>query len=300
MNAKSIAVLMGGVSEERSVSLRSGEAVLAALRRQGRAARGFDVRTLDDLVAVARWADVAFLALHGRWGEDGTVQGVLDTLALPYTGSGLAASALAMDKYRTKLVWRALGLPTPEFDVVTRDRPLDLAVFSLGFPVMVKPAREGSSIGIARADTPAELQTAVEAALALDDVVLVERWIDGSEYTAGIVGDRVLPLIRVETPRMFYDYTAKYAADDTRYHCPCGLDTAREGELAHLAMQAFRAVGAEGWGRVDFMLDAQGRAWLIEVNTLPGMTDHSLVPMAARQFGWDFDTLVLRILETVG
>ncbi|HIQ40691.1 MAG TPA: D-alanine--D-alanine ligase [Sulfurivirga caldicuralii] len=294
-----IAVLMGGVSQERPISLRSGEAVVAALQQQGMAAEGFDVRTLEDLEAAARWADVAFLTLHGRWGEDGTVQGILDTLALPYTGSGLAASALAMDKMRTKLVWQALGLPTPAFDVVTPDRPLDMTTFALNFPVMVKPAHEGSSIGMARADTPSALHDAVEAALALDTVVLIEQWIEGAEYTAGIVGEQVLPLIRVETPRQFYDFTAKYAATDTRYHCPCGLDPHQEGALAHLAMRAFQAVGAQGWGRVDMMVDESGQSWLIEVNTLPGMTDHSLVPMAAQQLGWDFATLVMRILETV-
>ena len=294
-----IAVLMGGVSEERPISLRSGEAVVAALQRKGMAVKGFDVHTLADLQAAAEWADVAFLALHGRWGEDGTVQGILDTLGLPYTGSGLAASALAMDKLRTKLVWQALGLPTPAFDVVSPQRPLELSTFELAFPVMVKPAREGSSIGIARADTPEALHEAVEAALRLDEVVLIEQWIEGAEYTAGIVGERVLPLIRVETPRLFYDYTAKYTAGDTQYHCPCGLDAVQEGELAHLAMRAFQALGACGWGRVDLMVDEAGRPWLIEVNTLPGMTDHSLVPMAAQQLGWDFDTLVLRVLETI-
>ncbi len=297
--SRKVAVLMGGVSQERPVSLRSGEAVLAALRRKGYEARGFDVRTLADVVAAADWGDVAFLTLHGRWGEDGTVQGILDTLGVPYTGSGLAASALAMDKLRTKMVWRASGLSTPDFMVVDTRHPLDLSDFSLGFPVIVKPVHEGSSIGIARADTPEMLREAVNEALRLDDAVLVERWINGDEYTAGIVGEHVLPLIRVETPRVFYDYTAKYDSDQTRYHCPCGLDAAREAELAGLAMRAFQAVGAEGWGRVDFMLDEQGRCWLIEVNTLPGMTDHSLVPMAALRFGWDFDTLVERVLETV-
>lgn len=292
-----VAVLMGGVSEERPISLRSGEAVTVALQRQGIDATACDVRTLDDLIKVADTYDRAFIALHGRWGEDGTVQGILDTLGMPYTGSGLAASALAMDKLRSKLAWRGAGLPTPAFDVVTPLAPLDLSQYTLGFPVMVKPVREGSSIGISRADTPEMLHEAVEIALKYDDEVLLEQWIDGTEYTAGIVGERVLPLIRLETPRQFYDYTAKYEAGDTRYHCPCGLNAVQEAEIAELCLEAFHTLGAEHWGRVDVMVDGEGKPWLIELNTVPGMTDHSLVPMAAKAAGMDFDTLVRTILE---
>ncbi|WP_294946373.1 D-alanine--D-alanine ligase [Sulfurivirga sp.] len=297
---KKIAVLMGGVSEERPVSLRSGEAVLAALERQGVAARGFDVRTGEEVRRAAAWADGVFIALHGRWGEDGTVQALLDDCGVPYTGSGMAASALAMDKLRTKWVWRGAGLPTPDFLVVMRDAPFELSQLDFGFPVMVKPAREGSSIGIARADTPEALHTALEAALALDREVIIERWIEGAEYTVALVGEQVLPAIRIETPRTFYDYEAKYHSDQTRYHCPCGLDAVREGELAELAAAAFGLLGCAGWGRVDLMVDEQGRPWLIEVNTVPGMTDHSLVPMAARQYGWSFDRLVMEILAAAG
>ena len=292
-----VAVLMGGVSEERPISLRSGEAVTAALQRQGIEAAACDVRTLNDLIRVAETYDRAFIALHGRWGEDGTVQGILDTLGMPYTGSGLAASALAMDKLRSKLAWRGVGLPTPAFDVVSAEAPLDLSTYALGFPVMVKPVREGSSIGISRADTPEMLHETVEIALKYDEEVLLEQWIDGAEYTAGILGERVLPLIRLETPRQFYDYTAKYEACDTRYHCPCGLSGAEEAHIAELCLEAFHVLGAQGWGRVDVMVDGNGQPWLIELNTVPGMTDHSLVPMAARAAGIEFGELVRPLRE---
>lgn len=293
-----VAVLMGGIAEERPVSLRSGEAVAEALQRAGVQAEAVDVRTLTDLLQVAEQYQAAFIALHGRWGENGTVQAILDTLKLPYTGSRMAASALAMDKLRTKLAWRGAGLPTPAFEVMRADAPLNLATYTLGFPVMVKPAREGSSIGIQRVETPEALHDAVQQALRYDDEVLVEQWIEGEEYTAAIVDGRVLPLIRLETPRLFYDYEAKYHDDRTRYHCPCGLDPLKEAEIAELCRQAFELIGAEGWGRVDVMVDEAGQPWLIELNTVPGMTDHSLVPMAARVAGWSFEELVCRILQT--
>lgn len=299
MKHEKIAVLMGGVSEERPVSLRSGKAVAGALRTLGHEVKACDVRTLQDVVEAVGGVDKAFVALHGRWGEDGTVQGILDTLKVPYTGSSLAASALAMDKVRSKWVWQAMGLPTPPFEVVTIDEPFDLSAYRLGFPVIVKPAHEGSSIGVTKVDTPEALKAAIDAALALDREVLIEKWIDGAEYTAAIVGETVLPLIRIETPRAFYDYTAKYESEQTQFHCPCGLDLIQEGELAELAQAAFSLLGCKGWGRVDFMVDTQGNPWLIEVNTIPGMTDHSLVPMAAKQYGWSFEQLVARILETV-
>jgi D-alanine-D-alanine ligase len=233
--------------------------------------------------------------LHGRGGEDGVIQGALERLGLPYTGSGVLGSALGMDKYRTKLIWRGLGLPTPESVLMVNEQDLQQADV-LGYPLIIKPSHEGSSIGMAKVTALAELESAWHEALRYDSQVLAERWIVGGEYTVSILGETALPLIRLETPRTFYDYEAKYQADSTRYHCPCGLPAAQEQALQALALQAFHAIGASGWGRVDLMLDQTGQAWLIEVNTAPGMTDHSLVPMAAKQAGIDFDALVLQIL----
>ncbi|MEW7980514.1 MAG: D-alanine--D-alanine ligase [Candidatus Sedimenticola endophacoides] len=290
-----VAVLYGGLSAEREVSLRSGAAVLAGLRRGGIDAHGIDVGA-DILEVLGRGRfDRAFIILHGRGGEDGVMQGALELLGLPYTGSGVAASALCMDKYRSKLLWQGLGLPTPEH-VLLRDEAQLQEAAALGFPLMVKPAHEGSSIGMARVAGPGELAEAWREAARLDAEVLAERWITGREYTAAVLGGEVLPLIRLETPNAFYDYQAKYHSDTTRYHCPCGLEAGREVVLQGLALDAFRAVGASGWGRVDILVDDQERPWLLEVNTAPGMTDHSLVPMAARQHGLDFDALVWRIL----
>jgi D-alanine-D-alanine ligase len=288
---------MGGRSAERDVSLKSGRAVLEALRR-----RGVDAHPVDpgpDLIAklAAAGYQRAFVALHGRGGEDGQIQGALETLGLPYTGSGVLGSALGMDKYRCKLVWRGLGLPTPEFEMIEDAADLAKAA-SLGFPLMVKPSHEGSSIGMARADNPEQLRASWERAAHYDAQVLAERWIEGAEYTVSILDGQALPLIRLETPNAFYDYEAKYLSDSTRYLCPCGLPAPREQELQRVALAAFEAVGASGWGRVDLLVDDELRAWLIEVNTVPGMTDHSLVPMAARAQGIDFEELVWRILET--
>ncbi|HIC82300.1 MAG TPA: D-alanine--D-alanine ligase, partial [Kiloniellaceae bacterium] len=240
--------------------------------------------------------DRAFVMLHGRGGEDGVVQGALEMLGIPYTGSGVLGSALGMDKYRTKLLWQGLGLPTPGF-VLMRGETEMAAAEALGFPLMIKPAHEGSSIGMSRVDEAVQLAQAYRAAAAHDPMVLAERWIAGPEYTAAILGDEALPLIRLETPREFYDYTAKYEADNTQYHCPSGLDQAEEARLRELALEAFRAVGASGWGRVDLLMDEAGTPYLIEVNTVPGMTDHSLVPMAAKNAGIGFEDLVVRILE---
>jgi D-alanine-D-alanine ligase len=292
-----VAVLLGGRSAEREVSLKSGGAVLEALL-----ARGVDAHAVDAAEGVlgqleAGGFDRVFIVLHGRGGEDGVMQGALETLGLPYTGSGVTGSALGMDKHRCKLLWRGLGLPTPDFLMVDREGLLADAE-RLGFPLMVKPVHEGSSIGMARVESAAELRTAWEQARDYDSQVMVERWITGQEYTASILGDQVLPLIRLETPHDFYDFEAKYSADTTRYHCPCGLQEGQESELQELAAKAFAAVGAGGWGRVDMMLDEAGDPWLIEVNTVPGMTDHSLVPMAARARGIDFEELVWRILAT--
>jgi len=293
-----VAVLLGGLSAEREVSLISGAAVLAALQRQGVDAHGIDVgrdvvRVLED----GKFAR-AFIALHGRGGEDGVMQGALETLGLPYTGSGVLGSALGMDKLRSKQVWIGAGLPTPEYVQLHSVVDCAEALRRLGLPIMVKPAHEGSSIGMSKVIDGAALVEAFQLAARYDSCVIAERWIEGSEYTVAILGHEPLPLIRLQTPRAFYDYEAKYHADTTRYLCPCGLDTQHESAIQNLALQAFDAVGASGWGRVDVMVDANGQPWLIEVNTVPGMTDHSLVPMAARAAGIEFDALVMRILTT--
>lgn len=290
-----VAVLMGGESAEREISLRSGAAVLGALQRCGVDAHGLDAGADLPQRLPRDGYDRAFIVLHGRGGEDGVVQGALERLGIPYTGSGVLGSALAMDKYRTKALWRGLGLPTPE-SVLLRGADDLAAAERLGYPLMVKPSREGSSIGMAKVEDAAQLRAAWRAAAGYDSQVMAERWIQGREYTASLLQGETLPLIRLETPRLFYDYEAKYHADTTLYHCPCGLPAAEEEELKALCLEAFEAVGASGWGRVDLMLDEQRRPWLIEVNTVPGMTDHSLVPMAARAAGIDFDALVLRIL----
>jgi len=292
-----VAVLLGGRAAEREISLNSGNAVLNALR-----ARGVDAHPLDpdDTVLEQLRAgdyDRAFIILHGRGGEDGVIQGFLETIALPYTGSGVLGSALGMDKYRTKLAWAGAGLPTAESVLLRTDADLAAAA-AIGFPLMVKPAREGSSIGMARVTDTAALAAAWTQACNYDPLVIAERWIAGAEYTCAILGHEALPLIRLETPHAFYDYDAKYRADNTRYHCPCGLPEPQEQGLRQLALAAFDAVGASGWGRVDLMVDDAGRAFLLEINTVPGMTDHSLVPMAARAAGIDFESLVIRILET--
>ncbi len=293
-----VAVLYGGLSAEREISLISGAAVLAALQSRGVDAHGIDVgrdvvRQLED-GAYAR----AFIALHGRGGEDGVMQGALETLGLPYTGSGVLGSALGMDKLRSKQVWIGAALPTPEYVQLRSEADCAPALKRLGLPLMIKPAHEGSSIGMSKVIDGAALVEAYRLAARYDSCVIAERWIEGAEYTAAILGRDALPLIRLQTPHAFYDYEAKYRASSTRYLCPCGLDAEREIAIQQLALQAFDAVGASGWGRVDIMVDANGQPWLIEVNTVPGMTDHSLVPMAARAAGIAFDALVLRILAT--
>ncbi len=290
------AVLMGGNSAERDVSLNSGNAVMQGLLRRGVDAHGVDTR--EDVVGqLTRGGfDRVFIILHGRGGEDGVIQGTLETLGIPYTGSGVAGSALGMDKYRCKLMWKGLGLPTPPF-VMIRDESGLAEAEVLGFPLMIKPVHEGSSIGMTRVGDAGELRSAWQEAMGYDSEVMAERWITGPEYTASILGEEALPLIRLETPHTFYDYDAKYLVDSTQYHCPAGLTEEKELALRELALRAFRSVGASGWGRVDLLLDEAGHPWLIEVNTVPGMTDHSLVPMAARVSGIDFDELVVRILE---
>jgi D-alanine-D-alanine ligase len=294
-----IGLVYGGDSAERAISLKTGAAVAAALQRLGASFDRYDgPRAVVDAARAGR-VDVVLNMLHGRGGEDGCLQGALALYRVPLTGSGVLASALSMDKLQTKRVWRAAGFPTPDWRIAARPGEAAAIADDLGLPVFVKPAREGSSVGMTRVSGRDALAGAIDRALAHDDQALVERLIDGPEYTASILAGDALPLIRIETPRDFYDYEAKYAAGDTRYHCPCGLPPARERALQTLALSAFDVLGCRGWGRVDLLLDAAGEPWLLEVNTVPGMTDHSLVPMAAAAGGLDFDALVLRILQTV-
>jgi D-alanine-D-alanine ligase len=292
-----VAVLFGGKSAEREVSLKSGAAVLAALRRGGVDAHAFDP-AVENLQALRdEGYERAFIALHGRYGEDGTVQGALELLGIPYTGSGVLASALGMDKWRTKLVWQAVGLPVPDYTLLDECSDWGAVVQQLGLPLFVKPANEGSSVGISKVKSVEQLQAAYREAARHDKLVIAERYIGGGEYTVAILDDAALPVIRIVPANEFYDYEAKYLRDDTRYLCPCGLDAAKEAEMQHLAKQAFALIGGQGWGRVDFLMSESGQPYLLEVNTSPGMTDHSLVPMAARQAGIGFDQLVLRVLE---
>ena len=293
-----VAVLMGGRSAEREISLKSGSACLAALQRKGVDAHGVDA-VGDVLQTLKQGAfERVFIALHGRGGEDGSLQGALEFLGLRYTGSGVLASALGMDKLRSKQLWSGAGILVPEGLALTPGMDLEALVRWLPFPLMVKPVREGSSLGMAKVDNIAALSKAWEAARQFDSDVFVERCIQGPEYTAAILNDQPLPLIRVETPNTFYDYEAKYFTDSTRYHCPSGLDRRSEQSLQEIALAAFAMLGCYGWGRVDFMVDSHGSAYVLEANTVPGMTDHSLVPMAAKQAGIDFDELVYRILES--
>ena len=290
-----VAVLFGGTSAEREVSLNSGSRVLAALQGQGIDAHAFDPASqpLDAL----KGYDRAFIALHGRHGEDGTIQGALEVMHIPYTGSGVLASALAMDKFRTKLMWRAAGLPIPDYAVLTADSDFAEVEEQLGLPLFVKPAHEGSSIGITKVKQRGALKAAYEAAAKLDPLVIAEKGVLGGEYTVGIIGDEAMPIIKIEPATEWYDYEAKYNRDDTQYHCPCGLPEAREMEIRQGALEAFRVLGGRGWGRVDFLMDEDGKHYFLEVNTAPGMTDHSLVPMAARVSGLDYPALVRRVLE---
>ena len=293
-----VAVVMGGTSAEREVSLISGTAVLKGLQNKGVDAHKVDAA--DNLIAQLSDGgfDRVWIALHGRGGEDGVIQGLLESMGLPYTGSGVLGSALCMDKLRTKQVLVSAGIATPAFAVVrSRAECGDLAQ-NPGLPMMMKPALEGSSIGMSRVDSADQIVPAYEMAAASGCDVLAEAWVNGPEYTAAFLHGESLPLIRIETDAVFYDYEAKYQSDDTRYICPCGLSAEQEREYQEMAAQAFAAVGASGWGRVDFMVNESGEALVLEINTVPGMTSHSLVPMAAAQAGIDFDTLVWRILET--
>jgi len=309
-----VAVLMGGDSAEREVSLKSGQAAVNALLRKGVDAFAIDLRFQqnDKYGSVCQQLsnhtiDIAFIALHGRGGEDGIVQGVLEALSIAYTGCRVAASAIAMDKLRTKLLWAGSGLPTPPFEQIKSiqlesisktDALVENIAASLAFPLMVKPVHEGSSIGMNKVDNKKNLLSALKSAAEYDDEILIEKWIVGKEYTGAILVDQALPLIRLETSRDFYDYQAKYINDDTHYHCPCGLDDKIEKNYQALLLEAFNCIGARGWGRVDFICDEQQQLWLIEINTVPGLTDHSLVPMAAKKMGIQFDELIMKILLT--
>lgn len=291
-----IAVLLGGKSAEREVSLLSGEAVLQALQTKNIAAEAIDTMNDSWLQTVEKNYRHCFIALHGGDGEDGTVQAALEHIGVSYTGSGVTASALAMDKVRCKYLWQSMNLPTPEFAELSDNSDWD-SIIGQWDKAIVKPTHEGSSIGMAIAATASELATAYTAAKAFDDAVMVEQWIDGAEFTVAILGESPLPVIRLETDNRFYDYDAKYISDDTRYICPCGLTTSQEQHLQQLAVSAFTSVGCSGWGRADFMQDERGDFYLLEVNTVPGMTTHSLVPMAAKAAGLSFEQLVVEILR---
>jgi D-alanine-D-alanine ligase len=293
-----VAVLLGGESSEREISLLTGNAVLAALQRRGVDAHAFDPKERELARLIEEKFARVWIALHGPGGEDGTLQGALEFLGVPYTGSGVMGSAIGMDKLVTKRLALAIGVATADFLVLRGPADFDAAVEQLGLPLIVKPATQGSSVGMTKVTHAQELAAAYAAAAALEEAVFAEPWITGAEYTVAILQDQALPSIRIETPRTFYDYQAKYFRDDTRYHCPSGLSVMAEEHLANLALAAFGAVGASGWGRADFMMDETGRPLLLEVNTIPGMTDHSLVPMAARARGIDFEELVWQVLET--
>ncbi|RFC32453.1 MAG: D-alanine-D-alanine ligase [Candidatus Nitrotoga sp. SPKER] len=292
-----VAVLCGGRSAEREISLKSGAAVLTALLKSGVDAEAFDPAEQDLHKLLEGGFQRAFIALHGRLGEDGTMQGALELMNIPYTGSGVLASALAMDKWRSKLVWQAAGLPIPAYEMLDAASDLVVIVKQLGLPLFIKPANEGSSVGINKVKQASELQAAYAEAAKHDKLVIAETFISGGEYTVAILGEHALPVIKIEPANEFYDYEAKYLRNDTRYLCPAGLSQEKEAEMQRLALQGFALIGGAGWGRVDFLMDEAGQPYLLEINTVPGMTDHSLVPMAARQAGMNFEQLVLTILE---
>jgi D-alanine-D-alanine ligase len=294
-----VAVMLGGDSSEREISLLSGHAVLAALKRRGVNAHAFDPQTRPVQNLKSEGFDRVWIALHGPGGEDGAMQGALEWLGVPYTGSGVLASALTMDKLKTKRVVVGAGCAAPDYAVLSSTADLPRALEAIGLPMMVKPASQGSSVGITKVKSAAHLPAAYAAASAIDPIVFAEAFVTGDEYTVGVLHDRGLPSIRIEPATEFYDYQAKYFRNDTQYHCPSGLDEATESELQRAALAAFQVTDCSGWGRVDYMRDrASGRFYFIEINTTPGMTDHSLVPMAARQSGIDFEELVWRVLES--
>ena len=301
-----VAVLLGGKSGEREVSLNSGNAVLAALLRQGVDAYAFD--TANHALSELASFDRVMINLHGRFGEDGTVQGALELMGIPYTGSGVMASSLGMDKWRSKLLWKALNIATPDFEMVNAQSDFAAIEQKLGLPLFVKPANEGSSIGITKVKNKGELEAAYLLAAKADPLVIAEKFVGGGEYTVGIISDgkgdfTALPIVRIVPKNEFYDYEAKYLRNDTEYLCPCGLSAEKEAQIKADALQAFRAIGCTSWGRVDFLMDGPDQNdaqqhYFLEVNTSPGMTDHSLVPMAAKAAGISFDALVIKILET--
>ncbi len=293
-----VAVLMGGRSAEREISLRSGEAVLTALQAQGIDAVGIDVDKQVDVTLRHGNYKRAFVTLHGRGGEDGEIQGLLQAMGLPFTGSSVTGAMLSMNKRISKLIWQQQGLPTPKFQHVDTDiNPVEL-VKKLGLPLVIKPVNEGSSIGMSKVEEGESLKAAISLALQYDDDVIAEQWVNGAEYTASILDGEALPVIRLKTPRSFYDYEAKYQANTTEYLCPCGLEVEQEIICQALALTAFNALQMRGWGRIDLMADSKGNFYLLEANSVPGMTDHSLVPMAAKQAGLDFQQLCWRILES--
>ena len=292
-----IAVLFGGRSAEREVSLMSGSNVLKALQQAGLDAHAFDPAEREIFALKRDGFNRVFIALHGRYGEDGTVQGALELMGIPYTGSGVMASALAMDKVRTKMVWSTAGIPTPRFEVVDAGSDWAGVAKRLGLPLIIKPAREGSTIGLTKVAAAAQLPDAYALASRHDPFVMAEEFIAGEELTAGFLGDQALPLIRIEAPQGNYDYQNKYFSDETKYHCPCGLPEAEELRIRAMVMKSAQALGCAGWGRADLIRRADGSVQFLEMNTSPGMTGHSLVPMAAKQAGLSFNDLVLRILE---
>ena len=301
LKQEKIAVLLGGTSAEREVSLNSGNAVLVALRKQGYDAHPIDPKTFPVATLKEQGFDRVFNILHGRGGEDGTMQGLLEQIGLPYTGCGVMASALTMDKMRTKMLWKAFGLPVAEMEIVTTENRINLnpmaVVKKLGLPLMVKPSLEGSSVGLTKVKTVEELESAVDFALKFDRTVLIEEWLAGDEFTVPVLDGEVLPSIKIVPEGEFYDYDAKYISDNTQYFCPAGLTEAREQELRRLVKEAYDVVGCRGWSRVDVMADAEGKFRLVEVNTNPGMTSHSLFPKSAATVGYSFEQLVEKILE---
>ncbi|HIB8902093.1 TPA: D-alanine--D-alanine ligase [Enterobacter hormaechei] len=305
--ADKIAVLFGGTSAEREVSLNSGAAVLAGLREGGVDAHPVDPKEVDVTQLKAMGFDKAFIALHGRGGEDGTLQGLLELIGIPYTGSGVMASAISMDKLRSKLLWQGAGLPVALWVALTRREyelglsdSVNTRIAALGLPVIVKPSREGSSVGMSKVDKAVDLADALALAFQHDEEVLIEKWLSGPEFTVAMLGEEILPSIRIQPAGVFYDYEAKYLSDETQYFCPAGLEAEREAELQSLVLKAWNVLGCRGWGRIDVMLDGDGQFYLLEANTSPGMTSHSLVPMAARQAGMSFSQLVVRILDQAG
>jgi D-alanine-D-alanine ligase len=292
-----VAVLMGGPSAEREISLISGKAVLAALRGKGVDAHAFDPAERELFDLKREGFERAFIALHGRFGEDGTVQGALEVMRMPYTGSGVMASALAMDKWRTKLVWESSGIPTPRFAMVKETSAWDKVLDHLGLPLIVKPAREGSTIGLTKVRSASELLPAYRLAAKFDELVIAEEFIAGKELTASVLGDTALPLVRIEAPEGNYDYQNKYFTDDTKYYCPAGVRPEVEDEIREVTLKSFRVLGCRGWGRADVMLRPDGSYSFLEMNTSPGMTGHSLVPIAAKAAGIDYPDLCVRILQ---